>query len=106
VNRHLTNRPILLDLRPGLRTVRALVSFESLFILFLVCGTYKTDPRFSSIPVDLTVLFFAVGIAMGAVIIYREGIYLPGLTPGFPPDRLRRLGDDHRSVDAKQGLRP
>jgi O-antigen ligase len=80
VTQNLSKRPTLFDMRPGLRIIGALVSFESVFILFLICGSYKTDPRFSSLPIDLNVLFFAAGIAMGLVIIYREGIYLPGLT--------------------------
>jgi O-antigen ligase len=63
-----------------LRFLQASISFEAVFILFLICGNYKTDPRFSWLPIDLTAVFFALGVAMAAVIIYREGIYLPGLT--------------------------
>jgi O-antigen ligase len=80
VYHQLSERPTLFDLRPGLRTIGALGSFEAVFILFLVCGSYKTDPRLAGLPIDLSILFLTAGIAMGLVIIYREGIYLPGLT--------------------------
>jgi O-antigen ligase len=76
----LNNRSALLDLRPGLRLLQAAVSFEAVFILYIVSVNYKTDARFAWLPIDLTVVFFALGVVMGAVIIYREGIYLPGLT--------------------------
>jgi O-antigen ligase len=75
----LNSRSTLLDLRPGLRVFAAAVSFESVFILFLISVNYKDDPRFSWFPVDSTIIFLVVGVAIGMVIIYREGIYLPGL---------------------------
>jgi O-antigen ligase len=77
--RHLSSRPILFDMRPGLRAIGVLASFESVFILFLVCGAYKTDPRIASFPIDLHVLFLTANFGMGLVIMYREGIYLRGL---------------------------
>jgi O-antigen ligase len=76
----LNQRSPLFDLRLGFRFVGALVSFEAVLIFFLVSGSYKSDPRFSWLPIDSTLLFFALGVAMGLAIIYREGIYLPGLT--------------------------
>jgi O-antigen ligase len=70
----------LFDLRPGLRLFGAVVSFEAVFILFLASVIYKLDPRLSSIAINLTLIFLVPGIAMGLAIVYREGIYLPGLT--------------------------
>ena len=51
-----------------------------MFIFFLASVNYKADPRFSFVPIDLTVIFFVLGVAMGLAIVWREGIYLPGLT--------------------------
>jgi O-antigen ligase len=78
--RDLKNRSILFDLRPGLRLLGALFSFEALFIFFLISVNYKADPRFSWFPIDLTVIFFVLGVTTGLAIIYREGIYPFGLT--------------------------
>jgi O-antigen ligase len=58
----------------------ALFSFEAVFVVFLFAGNYKADARLSWLPVDLSIGFFAIGFAMGLVIIYREGLYLPGLS--------------------------
>lgn len=49
-------------------------SFEILFILFILAGFYKADPRLAWVPVDLTALFFILSIISGLVIIIRRGI--------------------------------
>jgi O-antigen ligase len=76
----LSSPSTLFDLRHLLRHIGALLSFEAIFILFLASVNYKADPRFSWFPIDLTVIFFVLGVAMGLAIVWREGIYLPGLT--------------------------
>jgi O-antigen ligase len=76
----LNNRSTLFDLRAVLQPVGALLSFEAVFILFLISVNYKADPWFSWFPIDSTVVFFVLGVIMGLAIVWREGIYLPGLT--------------------------
>ena len=44
-------------------------SFETLFVLFLFAGRYKEDPRLSWVPLDLTVLFFALSVAAGIYVL-------------------------------------
>jgi O-antigen ligase len=73
-------RPTLFDLRSGVRLLGALVSFEAVFLWFLISVNYKSDPAFAWVPIDLTIAFFGLGVLMGLVIVYREGLYLPGLT--------------------------
>jgi O-antigen ligase len=80
VERGLNVQSTLFDLRPVLRPLGALLSFEAVFVFFLISINYKSDPRFSWIPVDSTILFFILGAVMGLAIVWREGIYLPGLT--------------------------
>jgi O-antigen ligase len=80
VSRGLNSQSTLFDLRIGLRVLGALASFEAVFTFFLISVNYKSDPRFSWVPIDPTIIFFVLGVAMGALIIYREGMYLPGLT--------------------------
>jgi O-antigen ligase len=75
----LNSRSTLLDLRVVSRPLGVLASFEAVFILFLISVIYKGDSRFLWFPIDSTIIFFVLGIAMGLVIIWREGIYLPGL---------------------------
>ena len=77
---NLSSQSKLFDLRLALRPLGALLSFEAVFILFLISVNYKSDPWLSRFPIDSTIVFFVLGVAMGLVIIYREGIYLPGLT--------------------------
>jgi len=79
VSWNLSSQSRLFDLRVLLRPLGALFSFEAVFIFFLVSSNYKLDPRLSFVPIDLTLIFMVVGVAMGLVIVYREGIYLPGL---------------------------
>ena len=57
-----------------------LFSFETVFILYLFAGAYKTSPHVARLfPIDPSILFLAPTIALGLVIIWREGIYRPGL---------------------------
>jgi O-antigen ligase len=62
------------------RLILALFSFEALFVLFLFSGNYKPDPRLAWVPIDLSICLFAMTFAMGMAIIWRERLYLPGLT--------------------------
>jgi O-antigen ligase len=73
-------RPALSIDRTWWHLISALFSFEAVLLIFLFAGNYNADPRLTWLPVDLSIGFFAIGVAMGAVIIYREGLYLPGLT--------------------------
>lgn len=59
-----------------------LLSFETLFLLFLLAGIYKADPRFSWVPVDLTILFFVLSFLAGIWILIQRRfyIYYRGLT--------------------------
>ena len=47
-------------------------SFETFYVLFLFAGRFKADPRFSSIPVDLTLLFFVVSFFIGTYIAIKR----------------------------------
>jgi O-antigen ligase len=80
VSQNLRSQSKLFDLRVILRPLGALLSFEAIFILFLASVNYKSDQRFLWLPIDSTIIFFVLGVAMGLAIIWREGIYLPGLT--------------------------
>jgi O-antigen ligase len=62
------------------RLIGALFSFEAVFILFLFSGNYNADSRLAWVPIDLSICFFAISVAIGVVIVFREGLYLPGLT--------------------------
>jgi O-antigen ligase len=76
----LSSQSALFDLRRWLRPLGALFSFEAVFVLYLASVNYKTDPRLSFIPIDLTLIFLVVGVAVGLMIVYHQEIYLPGLT--------------------------
>ncbi|MFC3039866.1 O-antigen ligase family protein [Virgibacillus xinjiangensis] len=52
--------------------IRWILSFETLFVLFLFAGRYKADPRFEWIPFDLTAFFFGASVCAGVLIIYRN----------------------------------
>ena len=66
--------------RQSHRLLWHLFSFETAFILYLFAGAYKTDPRFDRLfPIDPSILFLGLTAALGLVIIWREGIYRPGL---------------------------
>jgi O-antigen ligase len=76
----LKSRATFLDLRVILRPFGVLFCFEAVFVFFLASVNYKADPRLLFIPIDLTLFFLALGAAMGLMIMFREGVYLPGLT--------------------------
>ncbi len=56
-------------------------SFEAMFLLFLMAGRYKGDPRFQWIAerfsLDLTAMFLAVSGAAGLVVLFGRGYRLP-----------------------------
>lgn len=53
-----------------------LFSFESVFVLFLFAGKYKNDPRFAWVPIDLTVFFLGLSVALGVWVLYkRRGVF-------------------------------
>ena len=60
------------------RGAAELLSFETVLLLFLFAGIYKIDPRLAWFPVDLTLFFFVISLALGAVIILREGLFIAG----------------------------
>jgi O-antigen ligase len=66
---------------PGLFAPRALLadlcSFETVFLLFFFSN--QIEQLFPGLPVDLTVAFLGLSVMLGALVILREGIYLPGL---------------------------
>lgn len=57
--------------------IAQLFSFEASFVLFLYSNEIKI--LLPTLPIDETVLFGALSMVVGAWIIWREGIYLPGL---------------------------
>lgn len=66
--------------RQSRRLLWHLFSFETAFVFYIFAGAYKTSPRFGHLfPVDPSILFLAVTAVVGIVIIWREGIYRPGL---------------------------
>lgn len=75
----MTREPVRIGLGSAARSFRALVSFEAMLVLYLFWGNYKVDPRLAWLPFDLSIGFFVLGVAMGAIIIWRERLYLPGL---------------------------
>lgn len=59
--------------RLALRQLAALVvSFESLFVLFLFSGAYRLAPALSWIPVNLTVVFMAASALVGLYLLWRR----------------------------------
>jgi len=53
-----------------LKTIRGYVlSFELLFLAFLMAGTYKSAPCFEKVPFDLTIFFMVLSILVAAKII-------------------------------------
>jgi O-antigen ligase len=59
------------------QAVHHLLSFETLFVLFLYSNEIKV--LLPTLPVDETLLFGAASMAVGAWLIAREGIYMRGL---------------------------
>ena len=53
-----------------------LLSFETFFLLFLLAGIYKADPRFSWVPVDLTLLFFVLSFLAGTWILIQRRFHI------------------------------
>jgi O-antigen ligase len=53
--------------------LHTILSFESLFVLYLYAGKYKNDPRLSWFPVDITVFFLVLSIVSGVWVIYKRG---------------------------------
>ncbi len=47
----------------------ALVSFETIFVLFLFAGQYKSDPRFDFLPCDATILFGLINVVQGLLLL-------------------------------------
>ena len=71
-------RPLPIDFAVLWRGAAELLSFEAALLLFLFAGIYKIDPRLAWFPVDLTLFFFVLSLALGAVIVLREGFFLAG----------------------------
>ncbi|MEA1951347.1 MAG: O-antigen ligase family protein, partial [Planctomycetota bacterium] len=69
----------------GRRSIRlslaTFCSFEAMFLLFLMAGRYKGDPRFQWIAerfsLDLTAMFLAVSGMAGLVVLFGRGYRLP-----------------------------
>ena len=55
------------------------LSFEAIFALFVFSSALKASGLTSGFPVDPTLMFFALSVPVGALVILRDGIYLPGL---------------------------
>jgi O-antigen ligase len=53
------------------------LSFEGIMVAYLYSNTFQVV--LPPLPFDTTLVFFALSIAVAAVIVLREGIYLPGL---------------------------
>lgn len=77
----LSNRPNLTAGRGALKRAGGLwlrfsadvFSFEVAFVLFVFAGRYKSDPRVSWVPVDLTLLFLLLSAAAAAWVLFRRG---------------------------------
>ncbi|MBP60024.1 MAG: hypothetical protein CMJ62_00740 [Planctomycetaceae bacterium] len=65
------------------RLAMALFSFETLFLLYIFAGRFKSDPRLAFVPVDLTVFFLCLGMLAGVLIVLRRGYVLPPTSPRF-----------------------
>jgi predicted neutral ceramidase superfamily lipid hydrolase len=51
-------------------------SFETIFVLFLYAGRYKSDHRLEWIPVDLTAAFFVLSVIIGIVLLIRSKLII------------------------------
>lgn len=49
-----------------------LLSFETVFTLFLFAGLFKADPRLAWVPFDITAAFFALSVVAGSWILLRR----------------------------------
>jgi O-antigen ligase len=54
------------------RCGRHILSFESVFVLFLFAGLFKTDVRFSWIPFDLTAFLFGLSVLAASFVVIRK----------------------------------
>jgi hypothetical protein len=72
-------RPAAARRRPSkLRTVFSHVfSFEMVVALYLYSNVFQV--LLPPLPVDTTIVFFALSVALGGLLILREGIYVRGL---------------------------
>ena len=77
-------------------TLPAFCSFETLFLLFLMAGRYKGDPRFQWIAerfsLDLTALFLVLSGVAGFVVIFARGYRLPRASAAFTLATLTLFG--------------
>jgi O-antigen ligase len=74
-----------LDLAAARRVPRHILyhlfSFEAVFALYIFAGRVKGNPTFSWLfPIDATLLSFVASVGIGLFIIWRNGLYRPGLT--------------------------
>jgi O-antigen ligase len=51
-----------------LAALGAIVSFESVFVLFIFSGQYKADPRFEWLPMDATILFGLINVSQAILL--------------------------------------
>ncbi|HET6467920.1 MAG TPA: O-antigen ligase family protein [Geminicoccaceae bacterium] len=75
-----------LDVAAAGRIVRRLlfhlVSFETVFVLYLLAGHYKAHPLLAPLfPIDPRLLFMVLSVGAGSVVVWRQGIYRPALYP-------------------------
>lgn len=64
-------------LRPLRAAVALVFSFEMVVVLYLYSNAFQV--LLPPLPVDTTVVLFALSVGLGGLAILREGIYLPGL---------------------------
>ena len=50
------------------RTIGGVISFETLFLLFVFAGTFKNMPELSWFPIDITVFFMALSLITGVLL--------------------------------------
>ena len=73
----LTARPKAAGLFAPRTLLSDVFSFEMVYLAFFFSNQFELI--LPKLPVDLTVLFFGLTLVLGAVVVAREGIYLPGL---------------------------
>ncbi|EPY07187.1 O-antigen polymerase [Paenibacillus alvei TS-15] len=52
--------------------LHTLFSFEMLFVVFLFAGVFKSDPRFSWIPMDITMLTLGLGVLVSIFVLMKR----------------------------------
>lgn len=50
------------------RTIGGVISFETLFLLFVFAGTFKNMPELSWFPIDITLFFMALSLITGVLL--------------------------------------